>query len=69
MPLQPDVVVMMHNINDLMALIYDRTYWSHNPSRAAIVNFSFYKNLKGLKALAPWPGICIFPTSMPPPGS
>ena len=50
-PLRPDVVVMMHNINDLVALIYDRTYWSKNPTRAAIVNFSFYKNLTGLKAL------------------
>ena len=51
-PLRPDAVVMMHNINDLVALIYDRTYWSKNPTRAAIVNFSFYKNLTGLKALA-----------------
>jgi hypothetical protein len=25
-PLKPDVVVMMHNINDLVALIYDRNY-------------------------------------------
>jgi hypothetical protein len=50
-PLRPDVVVMMHNINDLVALIYDRTYWSKNPTRAAIVNFSFYKNLTGLKAI------------------
>jgi lysophospholipase L1-like esterase len=51
-PVRPDVVVMMHNINDLVALIYDRTYWSKNPTRAAIVDFSFYKNLTGLKALA-----------------
>ena len=50
-PLRPDVVVLMHNINDLVALIYDRTYWSQNPTRAAIVNFSFYKNLTGLKAI------------------
>jgi lysophospholipase L1-like esterase len=51
-PVRPDVVVMMHNINDLVALIYDRTYWSKNPTRAAIVDFSFYKNLTGFKALA-----------------
>ena len=51
-PLRPDVVVMMHNINDLVALIYDRTYWSKNPTRGPIVNFSFYKNLTGVKALA-----------------
>src|SRR4030042_1745628 len=51
-PVRPDVVVMMHNINDLVALIFERTYWSKNPSRAAIVNFSFYKDLTGFKALA-----------------
>jgi hypothetical protein len=51
-PARPDVVVMMHNINDLVTLLYDRTYWSNNPTRAAIVNFSFYKNLTGLKALS-----------------
>ena len=51
-PVRPDVVVMMHNINDLVALIYDRTYWSKNPTRQPIVNFSFYKNLTGFKAIA-----------------
>jgi hypothetical protein len=50
-PLRPDVVVMMHNINDLVALMYDQTYWSKNPTRGPIVNFYFYKNLTGLKAL------------------
>ena len=51
-PVRPDVVVMMHNINDLVALIYDRTYWSQNPTRQPIVNFYFYKNLQGFKAIA-----------------
>jgi hypothetical protein len=51
-PIKPDVVVMMHNINDLVALIYDKTYWGKNPTRKAIVNFYFYKNLTGLKALS-----------------
>jgi hypothetical protein len=51
-PVRPGVVVMMHNINDLVTLLYDRTYWSENPTRAAIINFSFYKNLTGLKALS-----------------
>jgi lysophospholipase L1-like esterase len=51
-PARPDAVVMMHNINDLVTLLYDRTYWSKNPTRGAIVNFSFYKNLTGLKALS-----------------
>ena len=51
-PLRPDVVVMMHNINDLVALIYDQTYWRKNPTREPIVDFYFYKNLTGLKALS-----------------
>jgi len=51
-PLRPDIVVMMHNLNDLVALIYDKTYWSKNPSRQPIINFYFYKNLTGLKALS-----------------
>jgi hypothetical protein len=52
MPLKPNVVVMMHNINDLVTLIYDKTYWGHNPSRQPIIDFYFYKNLTGLKALS-----------------
>jgi hypothetical protein len=52
MPLHPDLVVMMHNINDLVTLIYDQTYWGHNPSRQPIIDFYFYKNLTGLKALS-----------------
>ena len=51
-PARPGVVVMMHNINDLVTLIYDGTYWSKNSTRSAIVDFSFYKNLTGLKALS-----------------
>ncbi len=51
-PIHPDMVVMMQNINDLASLIYDQTYWSQNPSRATIVDFTFYKNMKGLKALS-----------------
>lgn len=51
-PMKPNVVVMMHNINDLVALIYDKTYWGKNPTRKPIVNFYFYKSLTGLKALS-----------------
>jgi len=42
----------MHNINDLVTLIYDKTYWGHNPSWQPIIDFYFYKNLTGLKALS-----------------
>jgi hypothetical protein len=51
-PMQPNAVVMMHNINDLVTLIYDQTYWGKNPTRKPIINFYFYKNLNGFKALS-----------------
>lgn len=51
-PMRPDVVVMLHNINDLVTLIYDKTYWGKNPTRKPIINFYFYKSLTGLKALS-----------------
>ena len=37
MPLKPDIVVMMHNINDLVALLYEQTYWNNNASRRVMV--------------------------------
>ena len=51
MPLKPDAVIMMETINDLIVLIYDQTYWNHNLSKAPIVDFALYKNLKGMKAI------------------
>lgn len=37
LPLHPDIVVMMHNINDLIALVYEKTYWNQNSSRRVMV--------------------------------
>ena len=37
MPLKPDIVLMMHNINDLVALLYEKTYWNNNASRRVLV--------------------------------
>ncbi len=51
-PLKPDVVLMMHDINDLVSLIYDRTYWSNNPTRGPIIDYQLYKNLTGMKAIS-----------------
>ena len=51
-PLHPDVVVMMHDINDLVTLIYDWTYWSNNPTRGPIIDYKLYKNLTGMQAIA-----------------
>jgi hypothetical protein len=36
-PVQPDVAVMMHNVNDLAVLIFEKTYWTKNPYRSPLV--------------------------------
>ncbi len=36
-PLKPDIVVMMHNINDLSILLYEKTYWNDHPTRSPLV--------------------------------
>ncbi len=35
--LNPDIVVMMHNINDLSVLLYEKTYWNNHPTRSPLV--------------------------------
>jgi lysophospholipase L1-like esterase len=35
--LKPNIVVMMHNVNDLNILLYENTYWNPNPYRSPIV--------------------------------
>jgi lysophospholipase L1-like esterase len=37
LPIHPDIVVLMENINDLVALLYEKTYWNNNPSRRVII--------------------------------
>jgi lysophospholipase L1-like esterase len=39
MPLEPDVVVMMHNINDLGILLYEGSYWNDHWNRGMIAPF------------------------------
>lgn len=39
-PLQPDIVLLCHNINDLTTLLHEQTYWSANPSRSPLVTVS-----------------------------
>ncbi len=34
LPLKSDMVVMMHNINDLSTLFYEGTYWNYNKTRS-----------------------------------
>ncbi len=35
-PLDPQVVVMMHNINDLVVLLLERSYWNAHPRRSPV---------------------------------
>jgi lysophospholipase L1-like esterase len=37
LPMNPDVVVLHHNINDLSVLMLEGTYWNRNPSRSLVV--------------------------------
>ncbi len=36
-PLKPDVVIMMHNINDLNVLLYEKSYWNSHPTLSPIL--------------------------------
>jgi hypothetical protein len=35
--LKPNIAVMMHNINDLTVLLYEKNYWNNNPTRSLLV--------------------------------
>ena len=37
LPMQPDIVVLHHNINDLSILISEGTYWNNHPTRSLVV--------------------------------
>lgn len=37
-PMKPDAVVMMHNVNDLMTLVHEGSYYNDNKHRSVIVN-------------------------------
>ena len=49
--LHPDIAIMMHNINDLNILLYEKDYSNNNPYRSLIIerdNNSFSYHLKGI---------------------
>ena len=52
-PLKPNIVVMMHNVNDLNTLLYENTYWNHNPYKSPIVEDkpSLIKQLREIRDL------------------
>ncbi len=37
-PMQPHVVIMMHNVNDWNVLIKEKDYWNNNPSKSMIID-------------------------------
>ena len=39
-PIKPQIVVMMHNINDFVILLYEKSYWNHKSSRSVIVDMN-----------------------------
>jgi hypothetical protein len=50
-PVQPDVAIMMDNINDLAVLIFEKTYWTKNPYRSPLVEIkpSFKTAMKSIE--------------------
>jgi hypothetical protein len=39
-PIKPDIVIMMHNINDLSILLHEKSYWHKNKGRSVIININ-----------------------------
>ena len=40
LPLKPQIVVMMHNVNDLTILLYDKSYWNVHSARPVILDIN-----------------------------
>ncbi|MFZ5450757.1 MAG: SGNH/GDSL hydrolase family protein [Thermodesulfobacteriota bacterium] len=40
LPLKPQIVVMMHNVNDLTILLYDKSYWNVHSARPVIMDIN-----------------------------
>jgi hypothetical protein len=51
-PIKPDIVVMLHNINDLVVLLYESSYWNDKSSKPVIfdinkeIDANFYKIIR-----------------------
>jgi hypothetical protein len=41
-PLKPDIVIMMHNNNDVAVMLYEKTYWNNSPTRSIIFDINNY---------------------------
>ncbi len=47
-PLRADIVIMMHNINDLVTLLYYGTYWNNSPTRSPLLTIDRRPTSRGL---------------------
>ena len=47
-PLDPDIVFFMHNVNDLKTLFHRKSYWIEGHSRSIIKKTSFFRSFKDL---------------------
>jgi hypothetical protein len=50
-PVKPDVAIMLHNVNDLAVLIFEKTFWTKNPYRSPLVEIkpSFKTAMKNVE--------------------
>jgi len=50
-PVKPEVAIMMHNVNDLAVLIFEKTFWTKNPYRSPLVEIkpSFKTAMKNIE--------------------
>ena len=49
--LEPQVVVMMHNINDFMTLLYYGSYFNNSPTRSVLETIGSYHSFRAVKNL------------------
>ena len=51
LPLEPGVVVMMHNINDFVTLLHHGSYWNNSPTRSVLEIIGSYHAFRAVKNL------------------
>jgi hypothetical protein len=39
-PINPQIIVMMHNVNDLTILLYEKSYWNNHFTRSTIIDIN-----------------------------
>ena len=41
-PIKPDIVIMMHNNNDVAIMLYEKSYWNNSPTRCLVFDINEY---------------------------